>query len=158
MIHDNRNELWAELLIDLNQIVAALKEDAEPFLSEHRMADWAELGWRIAKTQNSGDYFVELLEKMDREQVEFLLEDNPIFQCIDGLLAQGVELKDMTTAELYNKFKSYAEEKDVNFAYIKSPRSLGQHLGNLLNDLEKFFEIGRDKERATWHYTIKNVL
>jgi len=155
MIHDNRNELWSELLLDLNQIVAAIKKDTEPFLSEHRMADWAELGWRIAKTQDSGDHFVKLLEKMDREQSEFLLEDHPIFQCIDGLLAGGAKLEDLTSSDLYQKLKKYAEEEDIDFAFIKSSRSLGQHLNNILSNLNEFFEITREKDKYNvWHYTI----
>lgn len=153
-IDKSRNEIWSEMLIDLNQIVAALKDDDEPFLSQHRMADWAELGWRIAKTQNAGDYFVELLEKMDREQSEFVLEDNPVYQCLEGLLLEKGKLIDMSSAELYKLFKEYAEKDDIDFTF-KSTRSLGKHLRSILTDLKEFFKITEDKKNNCWVYSFE---
>jgi DNA primase len=54
----HRNQLWSEYLNDLNSIVAALAQDSETFTSKHRMADWAELAWRIAKIHGQGDRLV----------------------------------------------------------------------------------------------------
>jgi DNA primase len=149
-----RNELWSEMLIKLSQIITAIKADDEPFLSQHRMADWAELGWRIAKTQDASNYFIELLEKMDREQSEFVLEDNPVYQCLEGLLLEEDKLIDMSSAELYKLFKEYAEKDDIDFSF-KSSRSLGMHLRNILPDLKEFFEITEDKKKNCWVYSFE---
>jgi len=153
-IADNRNELWSELLHELNMIVKALKEDDEPFTTVFRMADFAELGWRISKMGNRGDYWLELLDKMSKDKSEFLLLDDPVYQVISGLVAGGKELKDRTSAQLYKIFKEYADKEDIEFSYIKNARSLGQKLSSLLHDLRAYFNIERAKEAGNWRYSI----
>lgn len=149
-----RNELWSEMLIDLNQIVAALKADDEPFLSQHRMADWAELGWRIAKTQDAGDYFIELLGRMDVEQSLFVLEDDPIFICLDIWLATPKNRgREVTASILYSDFQLIAEEEGIPFTF-KSARSFGMHLRSILSNLEEFFDIEAEKTNR-WCYKFR---
>ena len=150
-IQKYRNELWSEMLIDLNQIVAALKEDNESFSSQHRMADWAELGWRIAKTQDAGDYFVELLEKMDKERSEFVLEENPIFLCLDIWLAKKKNHgREVTASTLYNEFQIVAEQEKMSFTF-KNAKSFGIHLRNILGNLKEFFGV-EAKKTDRWYY------
>ena len=153
-IADNRENLWSELLCYLNMIVKALREDTEPFTSNYRMADFAELGWRIAKADNAGDLWLELLDKMQKERSEFLLFEDPIYQVIHTVLSSGHELHDMTAGQLYSVFKEYAEKDDIEFSYIKSTQSLAQKLGHLLNELQDYFDITRVKDRTGWRYTI----
>lgn len=146
-----RNELWTEMLIDLNQIVAALKDDDKPFLSQHRMADWAELGWRIAKTQDAGDYFIELLEKMDRERSELVLEENPIFLCLDIWLANPKNHgREVTASTLYNEFQIIAEKEKTSFTF-KNAKSFGIHLRNIMGNLKEFFGVEAVKKER-WYY------
>lgn len=154
-IADNRNELWSEYLIELNNVVKALREDSEPFTTSFRMADFAELGWRISKANSAGDLWLELLDKMQRERSEFLLLDDPIFLCIQGLLTKGVEIDDMTASQLYKIFKKYAEDEGVEFGYIKSAQSLGRRLGYMLNELRAYFEVKRERPdtRTGYHYS-----
>ena len=152
-ILEHRDELWSELLKDLNMIVAALKKDNEQFLTSHRMADWAELAWRIAKIQEQGDRFIELLEKMDRAQSEFLLEDEPIYQCLEVWLPNNIGIT-VTTAELYQEFKKVAEENNILF-YYESTRSLGMRLRNILTNLAEFYDIESTKERNKWRYSFR---
>ncbi len=154
-IADNRDNLWSELLRNLNIIVNALREDGEPFTSSYRMADFAELGWRIAKAGNAGDLWLELLDKMQKERSEFLLFEDPIYQVIHCVLSSGHTLEDMTSRQLYSVFKEYAEKDDIEFSYIKSAMSLGKKLGHLLNELQEYFDIKRRKDKTGWHYTIR---
>jgi hypothetical protein len=150
-IHKYRNEIWSEMLIDLNQIIAALKADDETFLSQHRMADWAELGWRIAKTQSAGDYFVELLEKMDKEQSIFVLEEDPIYLSLDIWL--GIPKnngREVTASTLYNEFQIIAEQEKMSFTF-KNAKSFGIHLQNILSDLKEFFDVEAVKKER-WYY------
>lgn len=137
-ILSNRNNLWSELLDDLNLIVKALKEDKENFVSGFRLADWADLGWRIAKTQGAGDNFIKLLEKMDMAQSEFLLEDNPLLDCLDiwleNISNRGGEV---TASQLYNELQIVAEANPFPF---KSARSLGMHLQSIQSDLGHYYQ------------------
>ena len=153
-IQKYRNELWTEMLIDLNQIVAALKEDNEPFLSQHRMADWAELGWRIAKTQDAGDYFVQLLEKMNREQSQFVLEEDPIFLCLDIWVNKpGNQGRQVTASTLYYDFQIIAEQEKISFTF-KSAKSFGRRLHSILSNLEEFFNV-EAKKTDRWYYILR---
>ena len=148
-----RDELWSELLNDLNGIVAALAQDNEPFTSQHRMADWATLAWRIAKSEGQGDRFLELLEKMDREQSTFLLEDNPIFLCLDIWLADPNNLgREVTASTLYCDFQVIAEREKMSFTF-KNTRSFGMHLRNILSNLKEFFDVQAEKKNNKWTYT-----
>jgi len=153
-IADNRDKLWSEFLQRLNAIVKWLKEDTEPFTTSYRMADFAELGWRISKSIGAGDVWLELLDKMSKDKSEFLLLDAPVYQVISGLVAGGKELKDRTSAQLYKIFKEYADKEDIEFSYIKNARSLGQKLSSLLHDLRAYFNIERAKEAGNWRYSI----
>ena len=154
-IADNRNYLWSELLGNLNVIVKALREDTEPFTSNYRMADFAELGWRIAKADKAGDLWLELLGKMQTERSEFLLFENPIYQVIHSVLSSGKSVENMTTSQLYSVFKEYAEKDDIAFiGSVKDTMSLGKRLGHLLTELKEYFDITRHQDKTGWRYTI----
>lgn len=151
-IHKYRDELWSEMLNDLNQIIATIKDDDEPFSSQHRMADWAELGWRIAKAmQDAGDWFLELLEKMDKEQSTFLLEEDPIFLCLDVWIDKpNNQGREVTASTLYNEFQIIAEQEKMSFTF-KNATSFGIHLRNIVSNLEEFFNVKAEKKER-WYY------
>jgi DNA primase len=151
----HRDELWSELLNDLNSIVAQLKIDNEPFMSQHRMADWATLAWRIAKSGGQDDRFLELLEKMDKEQSIFLLEEDPIFLCLDAwLLEKENQGRFVTASELYNDFQIIAEKEKISFAF-KNVQSFGMHLRNIISNLSEFFDVSSSKQKNRWVYIFR---
>lgn len=151
-ILSNRHNLWSELLDDLNLIVKALKEDKERFVSGFRLADWADLGWRIAKTQGAGDTFIKLLEKMDVAQSEFLLEDNPLFDCLDIWLENNSNRgREVTSSQLYNELQTVAEANKMPFPF-KSARSLGMHLQSIQSNLGHYYQINSGKIKNRWVY------
>ncbi|HID42959.1 MAG TPA: hypothetical protein EYP30_04145 [Archaeoglobaceae archaeon] len=154
-IADNRDYLWSELLGNLNVIVKALREDTSSFTSNYRMADFAEIGWRIAKIDDAGDKWLELLDKMQTERSEFLLFEDPIYQVIHTIIYSGHTIEDMTSSQLYSVFKEYAEKDDIEFSYVKSAMSLGKRLGHILHELQEYFDITRRRDLKTgWRYTI----
>jgi len=155
-VTNHRNELWTELIHDLNSIVKALKEDNEPFTTSFRMADFAKLGWRISKVNGAGDKWLALLDKMSKDKSEFLLLDDPIFNCLDNMLRENYDLTDLTTGELYSFMKRYEKDNDkIYLGHIENARSLGQRLSHMLNELRVYFVIEREKIRGRWHYSIK---
>jgi len=159
-IYDNllkhRNDLWSELIRDLNIIISALATDIEPFTSKWRMADWAELGWRIANIYNKADYFVEMLEKMKTAQAEFLLDEEPIAECLEYWIQEpaNVERK-ITSGELYKEFLEIEEEYKIPFEKAcASPSAFGKKLKGLLKSLQNFYRIEINVDnRSRRHYT-----
>jgi len=163
-IYDNlfkhRNDLWSELIRDLNIIVGALAADDEPFTSKWRMADWAELGWRIAKTENAGDAFVGLLEKMKTAQAEFLLDDEAIAECLEYWIQTPTNIgREVTSGELYKEFIDVATKEKIPFekAY-DSPSVFGRKLKGLLKSFQNFYQVEMKvggKNKRLYKFTLK---
>ena len=139
----HRNDLWSELIRDLNNIVAALVTDKEPFASKWRMADWATLGWRISKTSDSADVFLDLLNKMKVAQAEFLLEDDPIAETLEYWLQDSKNPgREVTSGELYKEFIRVAEEDKIPLDKVcSSPSAFGKKLKGLTKSLQNFYRV-----------------
>jgi hypothetical protein len=153
----HRNELMSELLNDLNDIVGALAKDKEPFMTQHRMADWADLGWRIAKLGGQENDFLKLLEKMDKEQNEFLLEEHPIFLCLDEwMLLSGNHGREVDASTLYYDCQLLAKGKNINFPY-ENTVGFAINLRNILSNLKEFWNIKDEKKRKRWVYTFSKI-
>jgi hypothetical protein len=140
---EHRNDLWSELIRDLNKIVAALAVDNEPFSIKWRMADWSDLGWRIAKTYDAADVFIELLNKMTVAQAEFLLEDDPIAECLDYWLQDTKNIgREITSGELYKEFVDVAENNRIPLKEaVSSPSAFGKKLKGLSKSIQNFYQV-----------------
>ena len=164
-VMDKRNEIWSELLNVLNIIVRELATETKDFTTAFRMADWAKLGWQIAKKLRKASWsashagyektFLHLLSKMGTAQSEFLLEDDPIFLCLDAWLAKPANVgREVTSSTLYNDFQIIAQTESISFTY-KSTKSFGRRLQNLLDDLREFFDIRAEKRKNKWTYVFQ---
>ena len=154
-VMDKRNEIWSELLNVLNIIVKSLATETRDFTTAFRMADWAKLAWQIAKVPGHGETLLELLSKMETAQSEFLLEDDPIFLCLDAWLAKPENVgREVTSGMLYNDFQIIAIDLGISFTY-KSARSFGMRLRNLIEDLREFFSVSAEKRNHQWTYIFR---
>jgi len=154
-VMDKRNEIWSELLNVLNIIVRELAGAEPNFTTPFRMADWAKLGWRIATVNGAGKKLLHLLSKMDRAQSEFLLEDDPIFLCLDAWLNKPENVsREVTSGTLYNDFQLIAQGEGISFTY-KSARSFGMRLRNLIEALREFFDVNAEKRNNQWTYIFR---
>lgn len=117
------------------------------------MADWADLAWRIAKSSGKGNLFLELLEKMDKEQSSFLLEEDPVYLCLVSWLNKESNQGRLVTArELFKEFQAIAEEEKIPF-YFKNVANLGKHLQHILSNLKEFFDVQAENKKKQWFYT-----
>ena len=108
----------------------------------------------MANSENtrSRDTFIKLLEKMDMAQSEFLLEDNPLFDCLDIWLENTSNRgREVTASQLYNELQIVAEANKIPFPF-KSARSLGMHLQNIQSDLGHYYQINSRKIKNRWVY------
>jgi len=147
-----RVEIWSELLNNLNTIVSAFASEPTNFTTAFRIADWAKTAWRIAEIRGQGEEFLDLLNKMDKAQSEFLLEDNPIFLCLSAWLAKPENVgREVMSSTLYNDFQIIAVTLGISFTY-KNATSFGIRLRNILDDLREFFEVRAEKYNNRWMY------
>src|SRR3989339_33084 len=144
---DKRNELMTELLNDLNTIVQHLKTDGNPeFKTNHRMADWAKLVCRIGRVVGVENKIILALEKLQHDQSEFLLGDEPIAQALElwtGI--PGYEARSLTAKELLDELGSAFPE--IRSTY-RSPKSLAQKLTHIEKNLKIYYEIKTEKEEG----------
>ncbi len=147
-----RNLIWSELLENLNVIVATLKEDnEEKFTTNHRMADFAELGYRIASGQGFGEDFKNALKKTQEEQDIFLLEDEPIYLALEiWIQDKGNRGDELTAAELRAKLETVASDNSIIWPYetttpqsSKKPISFAKKLNNIWSNLQAFFDCNK---------------
>ena len=133
----------------------SLATETRDFTTAFRMADWAKLAWQIAKVPGHGETLLELLSKMETAQSEFLLEDDPIFLCLDAWLAKPENVgREVTSGMLYNDFQIIAIDLGISFTY-KSARSFGMRLRNLIEDLREFFSVSAEKRNHQWTYIFR---
>lgn len=150
-----RDRLWTEMLNDLNQIVKALQEDNETLTSAYRLADWAELAWKIAKTQGLGQDFLDTADKLETEKSSFLLEDDPFYLCLDMWLAEN-EGREVDIQTLFNELKQIAEDNSITWTY-ESTRSLAQRITRIKDNLKDFLEVEVKSSRVGKGKSLKNV-
>ncbi len=145
----NRNNIWAEFLINLNSIVKLLKQKSEwnlPCIL--RIADWELLSRKI-HSQESVKNFVGILRKMIREKSKFSLEDDPLYILLRNIIYErGEVICEEPAATLYSRLKDEAEhlklQKEFERKY-KSSISLGKKLKNLEEELSFDFDFTIDK-------------
>jgi len=155
-VMDKRNEIWSDLLNNLNIIVKELATEKSDFTTAFRMADWAKLGWQITRKFSDEKTFVDLLSKMDKAQSEFLLEDNPIFLCLSAWLAAKENVgREVTSSTLYNDFQIIAVTLGISFTY-KNTKSFGIRLRNIIEDLRSFFDVKAEKYKNRWMYVFRH--
>jgi hypothetical protein len=150
-----RNEILSEIFNVLHIIVRELADEEPNFTTAFRMADWAKLAWQIAKVPGHGETLLELLEKISTAQSEFLLEDDPIFLCLDAWLGKPENVgREVTSSTLFNDFQLIAQEEGISFTY-KNTKSFGIRLRSLIDDLREFFNVGAEKCRNKWIYVFQ---
>jgi hypothetical protein len=90
---------------------------------------------------------------MDKEQSIFLLEEDPIFLCLDSwMLEKENQGREVTASELYNDFQIIAEKEKLSFTF-KNTTSFGIHLRNIKSNLAEFFNVQSEKKKNRWYYT-----
>lgn len=170
-----RNQLWTELIHDLNDIVTVLKNQPSRYPSKFRMADWSSLCSTIADSHGIGDQFQRVLKKLSQQQSAFTLEEDPLFVCLQNWMNDSMNHgREVSTGELYEELKAIAtgiSDSDADDSYdtydpklIKewpypNTLSFGSRLKNIKGNLQDFFEIDRYQSlggRTRYCFNIKN--
>jgi len=136
-----RNELWTEMLNDLNEIVLALKQDNDSLVDNYRLADWTELAWKIAKLRGVDTEFLEIADKLESEKSAFLLENDPLCLGLDLWLEDSAnEGKELEIQGLFNELQRVCNSNNIDWSY-NNARSLAQRIARVKHNLGEFFEV-----------------
>lgn len=154
-----RDELWSELLSDLNEIVAALRQSTIKPDIQFRMSDWADLCWRIAEQQGVGAEFLSILKQLSTEQSAFLLEDDLLYICLLAWLENPRNSgREVNAGILYNELNEIALREKMEWPY-NNTMSLAKRLNNVKSNLAQLIPltIRRDARRRTF-YTFQAIV
>jgi len=143
-LRENRERIMAEVLINLNSIIKLLRQKSDwnpPGI--FRIADWELFGKKIHsdKTMN---YFIGLLEKMNKEKNKFGLEEDPLYVLLKNVvIEQKREIIDRSASELYEDLEATAERiKMRDFARrYRSSMSMARRLANIKEELNSDFDF-----------------
>jgi len=128
-----RNRIWGGLLLELNQLIPKVKQAATD--TRFRLADWASLAERTL----GKDTMDNIIKGLSGFQNEALFGNSPIPSIIEEWSGDGRGAY-LGTAELYEKWKTIAEEHKLWFPY-SNPRSLGMHLENIKHNLKQSYGV-----------------
>jgi hypothetical protein len=132
-LDQQRNRIWGQLLITLNNIVAELQKPVEAAPLEHRLADWAKLAVRFGPIL--GIHGVEeKLRALESSKVQFALDDSPVVQGLEDWIAANPKHDFIASGDLYQAITAMCEAKGQKFG-VKSARIFGMQLKNFKPEL-----------------------
>ena len=131
---EKRNEIYTDLLNNLNRIVKHLKTDKSTLNENFRMADFAELSWKIGNIVGVGDNVIAALKKMKKEQNEFHRNGDLVIEGLEAWLEGSKnDGRWVTVKELYDEINGVGSYIQI---MCKSPNSLAQYIRTIVKSIE----------------------
>lgn len=134
-----RGQIWGELLLNLNMMVAELKKPITNQPLPYRLADWARLALRFGPILGIKDVKSKL-DSMEVSKIDFALDDNPVSEGLQAWVSQNPQHGFITTGDLFHAIVKIYEAKGGKYT-ITTARSFGMQLKNLRSALEAHFKI-----------------
>jgi hypothetical protein len=153
-IREQRNNLWTELLQELNSIVALfLKRGWRNVEVNCRMADFASFCLAISTTVDEAAQAERILAAIEGRQNEMLLRNEPISVCMETWLRNPANVgRKVDTAELNLGLKAIAQGQGTPWPH-NSTQSLAQRLSHITTNLSKRFDVKveHDTSNQCWY-------
>lgn len=151
-----RDNILSEVLDNLKEI-SKYVDDKFTYTGNFRMADFANIGLKIATAFNKENEFKNILNIIGEEQALLPLEDNPMVELLDKWLAKRLSQDWITTGDLYAELKKIADDGKYHWPF-KSLISFGRAMQMSLENLKHLYNIDwhRGKSNKTfWSITHK---
>jgi len=156
-IHEFRNLILSEVLDNLCKIIKYV-DNKFAYKGKFRMADFANVGYKIASAFGREYEFSHILDIMTADQRALPLEDSPLVELLDKWLATRNTFLEVSTGELYGQLKSLSETAKLFFPF-KSSISFGKILQTSLANLKLYFDIEARKgsnNKVEWRISNKS--
>jgi hypothetical protein len=157
-ILDNRDEILSEVFNNLAGILRFI-DDKFSYFGNFRMADFANIGYKIATYFGREKEFEIILNIMSKEQNELPMEDNPLIDILDKWLNSKSVLAPIyiSTGELYGQLKKVADDSNLFFPF-KSSVSFGRAMQSTFENLKDIYNIQNKRgggNKILWLITYK---
>ena len=110
---ERRGRIWGGILA-----LAAKVQDALPMVQPPklpgRLADFISFGWMVSVVRGKAEVREEMAPRIRAAQAGFVLDEEPLFEIISGLMAFGA-VEEQRTSEFYNLVKATA--KDMQYKH-----------------------------------------
>ena len=151
----NRNKIWGEVLNRLNTMVKRLKKKSHSAQVKFRMAVWADL---LLKTNPKKATYIEgLLQKINRDQISFLIESNPL------AMALSIWLKDMNnlgawrnSGKIRDDLREIASERGLPFKDYEDNQVFGPAMTNIASTFTRLYRVETARTRGRNRYRFSN--
>jgi hypothetical protein len=149
-----RNEIWAGLLAELNRLIPFVRTEPQP--TPHRMADFADLGRRIAIAEGHEKEWTKLLDGLELGKHHLALANSDITDFMEEWLKDPTASRKegWTSAQLYHAFQEIAHEKGWRMP-AKNVKSLGRQISSLSSALEAIYGIWKEVPRNCAVYYLR---
>lgn len=143
---EKRNDIWLAIMLYLKRILEALENGYKGKIT-HRMGDFQQFCFSMAKQEDNIEYVENLFQKMKNIQAKYTIEDNPIFEAIKEWIEKERPVKNLLSDETTNRGREvsskelYRELLEINNDLPKTNKSFAQKLKNIKTELKEFFVI-----------------
>lgn len=156
-IIDHRDEILSEVFDTLRGILRYV-DNKFSYFGNFRMADFANLGYKIATYFGREKEFEVILNIMSQEQAELPMEDNPLIDIIDKWLNNRGIIQDyVSTGELYGQLQKVASDNNLFFPF-KSSVSFGRAMQSTFENLKLIYNVTNRRgggNKILWLITYK---
>lgn len=136
---EHRDEILSEVFDTLGSIINYI-DDRFSYYGNFRLADFANLGFKISTAMGREKEFEIILDILAREQTELPLEDNPIIDVIDKWLNTRLQPEYISTGELYGVLEKTAKDSHLYWPF-KSSLSFAKQMQSALENLKLYYSI-----------------
>jgi hypothetical protein len=145
-----RGLIWAGLLTAIARVQDALPH-LQPPAPSSRLADFEELGWRIAAVFGQEAQWESAMVRLQAAQAGFALEDEPLVPVLRALLAQG-DVPDQPTSQLFTRCQQEAIQQGRLVGFPMDAAAFTKRLHELREALESQLDV-RISTRTLHGYT-----
>lgn len=156
-IRENRDQLFTELLRELNHIVRYFREHGHDVGKVNfRMADFASFALMIGRAQDQEARAKRILSSMEHRQTDMLLGEEPIYLSLVEWLKNPCNVdREATSADLHTELGEISIALGVGWKY-HNPHSLGQRLRHIKSNLKQRFHVTVRSDSANQnHYSFR---
>jgi hypothetical protein len=146
--------MWSEVLRELNKVVKRMKrrKGLEPVRINFRQAAWAEFVFK-ATHKKDHETFKNIIEKINKDQIIFLLESNPLAKALSIWLEErGNHNRWVTSGELRSELLKIAEQNQLDPSIYNDDQVYGAELKNVVSTFSRIYKVQSARPRGRNKY------
>ena len=150
----HRNQIWYEVLNELNKIVKYLNKNknSKPHVVNFRNAAWSEFLFK-ANPKKKHKKIKRILKKINEDQITFLLEANPLAKALSLWLKKSSNLNRwVESGRIRKELMVIAQNNKLNFKAYENDQYFGSELKNTTSTFRWIYQVRSERKRGRNRY------